>query len=93
MSLDIIAGLVAGITLAAFFGWRRSAPLPNVWQRGVIAALAVVGALLINFFFAWPADYFFGLGGLVGLAAVAFGAGMAGSRWAARGSASGEQEP
>src|SRR2546422_8514019 len=28
-------------------GWYRSAALDNVWQRGVIAVLAAVGAILI----------------------------------------------
>lgn len=80
-----MAGLIAGMTVAAVFGWRRSGPLPSVWQRGVIAVLAVVGALLINFFFAIPADYLFGIVGLVLLAAIAIGIGVAGSRWALRG--------
>ena len=83
-------GLAAGILVAALFGWRRSAPLHNLWQRGVIGVLAVVGALLVSFFFAIPADYFLGLWGLVLLAAASFGLGVAGSHWAVRGAASDE---
>jgi hypothetical protein len=29
-SLDVTVGLLAGIVVAAFFGWRRSAPLDNL---------------------------------------------------------------
>jgi FtsH-binding integral membrane protein len=84
-SLDIVVGLVAGIGVAAFFGWRRSTPLANLWQRGVIAMLGVVGALIINFFLAVPADYFLGLAGLALLAVASTALGIAGSRWAVRG--------
>ncbi len=85
-SLDIIVGLAAGIALGAAFGWRRSRALDNDWQRGVIAVLGAVGALLIAFFFAIPAEHFFGLAGLtiLGLAAAALG--VRGSRWAREGS-------
>jgi len=83
-SLDLI-GLFAGIVVAAFFGWRRSTALDNLWQRGVIAMLAAVGALLVNFFFAPLADYFLGIIGLVLLAAASATLGIAGGRWADRG--------
>src|SRR4029077_20033148 len=33
----LLAGLLAGVMLAAFFGWRRSRAIENVWQRGVIS--------------------------------------------------------
>ena len=60
-------------------------PLGNVWQSGVVAVLAAVGALLIAFLFAKPAEIFFGFTGLaiLGTAAAVFG--IAGSRWAVRG--------
>jgi MYXO-CTERM domain-containing protein len=76
-------GLLATIALGAFFGWRRSLPTGNVWQRGVIAVLSAVGGLLIGFLGA-IADRVFGQAGLIawGLAATAFG--LAGSRWAVR---------
>lgn len=85
-SLDLLAGLVAGIVIAALFGWRRSQALDNVWQRGVIAVLAVVGALLVAFLLATPFWHFFGVPGLVVLAAANVAFGIAGSRWATRGS-------
>lgn len=90
-SLDLIAGLAAGIALGAAFGWRRSRALGNDWQRGVIAVLGAVGALLIAFFFAIPAEHFFGLGGLTVLGLAAAALGIRGSRWAR--AASGEPRP
>jgi hypothetical protein len=84
-SVDLMAGLAAGIGIAAFFGWRRAQPLENLWQSGVIAVLAAVGALIIAFIFAVPAEYFFGLPGLIVLALASAGAGLAGSRWSTRG--------
>jgi hypothetical protein len=80
-----LAGLAAAITLAAAVGWRRSRALENLFQRGVIAALAAVGAILVAFL-AIPAWHFLGFGGLVLLAAGAAGLGAAASRWAAAGS-------
>ena len=35
----LLAGLLAGVVLGAFFGLRRSAALDNMYQRGVIAVL------------------------------------------------------
>ena len=84
-SPNLVAGLAAGIALGAVFGWRRSRALGNDWQRGVIAVLGAVGALLIAFFFAIPLHHFFGMPGLVALAAITTGLGVAGSRWAVRG--------
>ncbi len=79
-------GLFATIGLGAFFGWRRSRAIDNLWQRGVIAVLSAIGGLLIGFLGA-IADRLLGLPGLIvwGVAAVAFG--VAGSRWATRASA------
>jgi hypothetical protein len=79
----LFAGLLAALAVGAFFGWRRSRGIDNLWQRGVIAVLAAVGALLVGFLGA-VADRLLGLPGLVlwGLAAVM--AGLAGSRWATR---------
>jgi len=84
-SLDLIVGLAAGIVVGAVFGWRRSHALDNIWQRGVIAVLGSVGALLVAFLFAIPAEQFMGLTGLVLLAVLAATLGVRGSRWAARG--------
>jgi hypothetical protein len=93
-SLDVTVGLAAGIAVAAYFGWRRSAPLTNLWQRGVIGVLSVVGALLVSFLLAIPADYLLGLWGLALLAAASFAFGAAGSRWALHGAGlADDQEP
>lgn len=82
----LFAGLLAALVVGAFFGWRRSRGIDNLWQRGVIAVLAAVGALLVGFLGA-VADRLLGLPGLVvwGLAAVLTG--LAGSRWATRSAA------
>ena len=87
-SPDLVAALAAGIALGAVFGWRRSRALGNEWQRGVIAVLGAVGALLIAFFLAIPVHHFFGMPGLVALAAIAAGVGVAGSRWSVKGTGS-----
>ncbi len=83
----LLAGLAAGVALAAIFGWRRSQAIDNLWQRGVIGVLAAVGAILVGFLAA-PVDRFFGLAGMAAwlLASMAFGA--LGSRWATKGSGS-----
>ncbi len=87
----LMAGLLAGIVVAALFAWRRSTPLENLWQSGVIGVLAAVGALLIGFLAA-VADRFFGLAGMIvwGLASVACG--VRGSRWAVRAAREGIEE-
>ena len=76
-------GLFAALALGAFFGWSRSRPIENLWQRGVIAVLAAVGALLIGFLGAL-ADRLLGLAGLVVWVIASVGFGIAGSRWAVR---------
>src|SRR5206468_13000281 len=60
----LMAGLLAGVVIAALFAWRRSTPLENLWQSGVIGVLAAVGALLITFLAA-VADRFLGLAGMI----------------------------
>ena len=82
----LFAGLFAALAVGAFFGWRRSHPIDNLWQRGVIAVLAAVGALIVGFLAA-VADRLLALPGLIawGVASVAFG--IAGSRWATRAAA------
>lgn len=81
----LVASLVAGMAIAALFGWRRSHGVENMWQRGVVAVLAVFGALLVAFLFAIPARQLLGTAGLILLAVAAAGFGVAGSRWAVRG--------
>ncbi|MGH7569105.1 MAG: hypothetical protein ACREL9_09075 [Gemmatimonadales bacterium] len=91
-SFNLLIGLVAGVGVAAAFGWRRSLALENDWQRGVIAVLAAVGALLVAFLLAVPLYHFFGVLGLGGLTLASFGLGAAGSRWAVKGAGSGTGE-
>jgi len=80
----LLAGLLAGITVAALFGGRRSLPLENLWQSGVIGVLAGVGALLVGFLAA-VADRFLGFTGLLVWSAASVALGVAGSRWAIAG--------
>lgn len=82
---DLLAGLLAGVALAAIFGWLRSSGIDNLWQRGVIATLAAVGAVLVGFLAA-PVDHFFGLAGLAAWFVLSAAFGGLGSRWATRGS-------
>ncbi|MGH7546952.1 MAG: hypothetical protein ACREMM_02100 [Gemmatimonadales bacterium] len=81
----LLAGLVAGVVVATLLAWRRSRPLDNIWQSGVIGMLSAVGALLVGFLAA-VADRFLGFAGLVVWGALSVAAGVAGSRWATRGS-------
>lgn len=81
-------GMLASLGLAAFFGWRRSGPIENMWQRGVIAVLAAVGALFIGFLAA-VADRLLGLAGLMLWGLWAMGIGIVASRWAIRSATSG----
>jgi hypothetical protein len=83
----LLAGLAAGVALAAIFGWRRSRQIDNLWQRGVIGVLAAVGAILIGFLAA-PVDRFFGLAGMAAWLVLSAAFGALGSRWAAKGSGS-----
>lgn len=81
----LLAGLLVGVAVAAVFGWRRSRSLDNAWQSGVIGVLSAVGALLVGFLAA-VADRFLGLAGLLVWGAASAALGIAGSRWAVRGS-------
>ena len=86
-SPTLLAGLFAGIAVAAGFGWRRSRALENDWQRGVIGVLSAVGALLVGFLAA-PVHLFLGMPGLIAWATASTGFGIAGSVWATKGSGS-----
>jgi hypothetical protein len=81
----LLIGTFAGLVVAAGFGWWRSRPLDNIWQRGVIAALAAVGAVIVGFI-AWPVDRLLGLTGLVVWGVASLVLGGTGSAWASRGS-------
>ncbi len=87
----LLAGLLAGVAVAGLFGWRRSHALENLWQRGVIAVLATVGALLVGFLAA-VADRFLKLPGLLVWGALSLAVGVTASRWAIASSGSENQE-
>jgi hypothetical protein len=80
----LVVGIVAAVGVGGVMAWYRSQALDNIWQRGVIAALAAVGACLVGFMAALL-DRFFGLLGLIVwlLLNVAFG--ILATRWAIRG--------
>jgi hypothetical protein len=82
----LLAGMLAGIAVAVLFGWRRSRPVENVWQRGVISVLAAVGALLVGLLAA-VADRLLGFAGLVAWGILGAVIGAAASRWAIAGAA------
>ena len=86
----LMAGLFAGIAVAALFAWRRSTPLENLWQSGVIGELSAVGALLIGFLAA-VADRFLGLVGMIAWGLLSVACGVLGSRWAMRAATEGIQ--
>ena len=82
----LLAGLLAGVAVAGIFGWRRSRPLENLWQNGVIGVLAAVGALLVGFLAA-VADQLLGFPGLIAWGLLSGAVGTAASRWATAGAA------
>jgi peptidoglycan/LPS O-acetylase OafA/YrhL len=88
----LVAGLLAGIAIAALFGWRRSRGVEGVWQRGVVAVLAVFGALMVAFFFTIPARQLLGTPGLALLGLLLAIGGVLGSRWAVKGQRAGDDD-
>ncbi|HEV2672856.1 MAG TPA: hypothetical protein VGU74_17320 [Gemmatimonadales bacterium] len=85
----LLAGLVAAVGVGGVCGWYRSFALDNIWQRGVIAVLAAVGAILAGFLAA-PFDRFFGIAGMIVWLALSVVFGVFGTRWAVRGKGTGE---
>jgi MYXO-CTERM domain-containing protein len=81
----LLYALLAPLVVGAFFGWRRSHGIDNIWQRGVIAVLAACGALLVGLLGS-VADWILKVPGMIIWAAAAAAAGIAGSRWAVRSS-------
>jgi NhaP-type Na+/H+ or K+/H+ antiporter len=82
----VLIGTFAGLVVGAGFGWWRSRALDhNIWQRGVIAVLSAVGAVLLAFI-AWPVDQLLGVYGLAAWGVAGFILGGAGSAWARKGS-------
>jgi len=80
----LLAGLVTGLGIGGMCGWYRSYQLDNIWQRGVIAVLAAVGAILIGFLAA-PLDKFFGVPGLIVWLIFNIAIGILATRWAIKG--------
>lgn len=80
----LTAGLILAVGVGGGFSWYRNWALENIWQRGVIAVLAAVGAILAGFLAA-PVDRFLGIAGLLVWLALTVAFGLAGSRWARKG--------
>lgn len=80
----LLAGLIAAVGVGGACGWYRSFDLDNIWQRGVIAVLAAVGAVLVGFLAA-PLDRFFGVLGMIVWLLLNIVFGVLATRWAIRG--------
>lgn len=83
----LTAGLITAVGVGGMCGWYRSFSLDNIWQRGVIAVLAAVGAILIGFLAALL-DRFFGVLGMIVWLAFTLAFGFVGTRWAIKGKGS-----
>jgi hypothetical protein len=80
----LLAGLILAVGVGGASGWYRSFSLDNIWQRGVIAVLAAIGALLAGFLAA-PFERFFGIIGLIVWLLVTVVFGILSTRWAIKG--------
>jgi len=80
----LTAGFIAAVGIGGGYAWYRSSTLDNVWQRGVIAMLAAVGAVLIGFLAA-PMDRFFGVPGMLIWLGLCVAFGVVSARWAING--------
>jgi len=80
----LLAGLVAAVGVGGAVAWYRGGALDNIWQRGVIAVLGAVGAILIGFLAA-PLDRFFGMLGMIVWLLLNVVFGILATRWAMRG--------
>ena len=85
----LLAGLIAAVGVGGVVAWYRGGALDNLWQRGVIAVLGAVGAILIGFLAA-PLDRFFGILGILVWLLLNIAFGILATRWAVRGK--GEEE-
>jgi len=83
-STDILVGLFAGIVVAAFFGWRRSRGVENIFQRGAISAIAAFGTVMIGFLIAPLVDRFAGPVGLAVAGVLLIAGGVWSGNWAGR---------
>ena len=86
----LLAGLIAAVGVGGVCGWYRSFALDNIWQRGVIAVLAAIGAILVGFLAA-PLDRFFGVAGMIVWVVINIALGVFGTRWAIRGKGTEEE--
>ena len=84
----LLAGLMAAVGVGGAVGWYRSASLENIWQRGVIALLAAIGAVLVGFLAA-PLDRFFGVLGIIIWLGINIVFGILSARWAKAGKGTG----
>ncbi|HEV8509751.1 MAG TPA: hypothetical protein VGQ48_04805 [Gemmatimonadales bacterium] len=80
----LVAGLLSGLGVGGMCGWYRSYLLDNIWQRGVIAVLAALGAILIGFLAA-PIERFFGVLGMIVWLLFSVVIGVLATRWANKG--------
>ena len=80
----LLAGLLTALGVGGMCGWYRSYPLENVWQQGVIAVLAAIGAILIGFLAA-PIYKFSGVWGMIIWLLLNIAFGILATRWAIRG--------
>ena len=80
----LVAGLVAAVGVGGAIAWYRSFSLENIWQRGVIAVLAAVGASLVGFLAALL-DRFLGMIGLIIWLLFNIALGIIAARWAIKG--------
>ena len=83
-SKALSAGLFLAIGVGGGYAWYRSGPLENIWQRGVIAVLGAVGALLAGFIGA-PIYGLVGIPGLVVWVLLDIAAGIVATQWATQG--------
>jgi hypothetical protein len=83
--LDAVLPLLpfAGIVVAVTLAWWLAAPIADWWRRGVTAALAVFGAMMLAALTA-PADMIGGRPALAGLAIVLAAGALAAARYARR---------
>jgi hypothetical protein len=84
----LTAGLVGAIGIGGGCAWYRSFPLDNVWQRGVIAVLAAVGAILVGFLAALV-ERFFGVLGMAVWLLLSIVLAILATRWAIQGTGKG----
>lgn len=78
------ASLLLAIGIGGMCGWYRSYRLENVWQQGVIAVLAAIGAILVGFLAA-PINTFVGPIGMIIWLVLNIVGGIVATRWAIRG--------